>query len=88
MTNLFKLKNNSSKWFFNDYLKSKSKGDYSIKKISSNKSLSTYRISKSNEIINFPTKLSFTENNKIIDEKWLMFKNNDTIVSFYYIIFI
>jgi hypothetical protein len=82
---LFKLKNNSSKWFFNDYLKSKSKGDYSIKKISSNKSLSTYRISKSNEIINFPTKLSFTENNKIIDEKWLMFKNNDTIVSFKYI---
>ena len=29
---LFKLKNNNSKWFFNDYLKSKSKGDYSIKK--------------------------------------------------------
>ena len=82
---LFKLQNNSSKWFFNDYLKSKTKGDYSIKKISSNKSLSTYKISKSNEIINFPTKLSFTENNKIIDEKWLMFKNNDTIISFKYV---
>ncbi len=74
--------NTNSKWFFNDYLKSKSKGDYSITKINSNKLLSTYKISKSKKIRNFPLKLSFTNNDKVIDEKWLMFNDNDTVVSF------
>ncbi len=82
---VFNLKTNvNSKWFFRDYLNSKSKGDYSIIKISSNKLLSTYKISKSKKISDFPLKLSFTRDDNVIDEKWLMFKNKDTLVSFNY----
>ena len=80
---VFELKtNNKTNWFFNDYLKSKSKGDYSIKKINSNKSISTFKISKSNENINFPIKLSFSKDDKVLDEKWLMFNSKDTVISF------
>ena len=80
---VLKLKtSNNLNWFYNDYLKIKSKGDYSIQKINSNKQTSSFKISKSKDYLNFPILLSFSKNNNVIDEKWLMFKNNDTIVSF------
>ena len=73
---------NETKWFFNGFLNSNVKSDYSIQKISFNKKSSTFRISKSDDHLNFPIKLSFTNNDSVYNEKWLMFKKNDTIISF------
>ena len=73
--------NKQSNWFFNDFLNRKSFKDFSIKKISQNKNKSDFRLGNLYKS-NVPIKLSFIKNNKIINEKWISIKDNDTVLSY------